>query len=372
MERKDHPFWELVGIRVVFWAATALSLIWVPVASGNLVTGTFAQWDAHWFLRVAEHGYDRQSAAFFPLTPLLVHALAWVVRSPALAGALLSLAAGGAAAWALYELARPLLGRGGARDAVLYLALFPTAYVFTAVYSDALFLALSTASFLAAVRKRAWTAGVLGGLAVAARLVGIALLPALVCLLWPRARREAWRLAPLLALPAAVGAYSLYLHYAVGDWLAWRHAQLGWERETPALGPVGGLWWAVQAAGHGARDLVAQLPDARHFGQPQQVELWNVLSLLLFLAACWLTWVAWRRLGVAYGLYAAATLVVVLAAPSRGFPLVSLPRYVMDCFPLLLALVAVTRRRGRDATLVALAALGGVACVAFAHGVWVA
>ncbi|HEY6054004.1 MAG TPA: hypothetical protein VIU86_08735, partial [Gaiellaceae bacterium] len=86
----------------------------------------------------------------------------------------------------------------------------------------------------------------------------------------------------------------------------------------------------------------------------------------------WLTWVAWRRLGHAFGLYSAATLVVVLAAPSKGFPLVSLPRFLMDDFPVVLALVALTRRRGRDAMLVGLAALTAVAGVAFAHAIWIA
>ena len=87
---------------------------------------------------------------------------------------------------------------------------------------------------------------------------------------------------------------------------------------------------------------------------------------------CWLPWVAWKRLGPAFGLYSAATLVVVLWAPSKGFPLVSLPRFLMDDFPIVLALVAVTRERHRDYVLIALAGLCAIAGVAFAHGVWVA
>ena len=80
----------------------------------------------------------------------------------------------------------------------------------------------------------------------------------------------------------------------------------------------------------------------------------------------------WKRLGPAFGLYSAATLVIVLWAPSKGFPLVSLPRLLMDDFPIVLALVAVTRDRHRDFVLIGLAALCAVAGVAFAHGVWVA
>ena len=73
-----------------------------------------------------------------------------------------------------------------------------------------------------------------------------------------------------------------------------------------------------------------------------------------------------------FGLYSAATLVIVLSSPAAVVPLVSLPRFLMDDFPVVLALVAVTRERHRDYVLIGLAALCGIAGVAFAHGVWVA
>src|SRR5919197_3063216 len=216
-------FWTFVAIRVAFWIAGALALLWAPLAAekapperawgplGDLFFGTFDQWDARWFLQIARHGYDATSASFFPLYPAILHLLG----SSVVWGSLLSLVAAGVAAVVLAEIARPVLGPEGARDAVLVLALFPTAFVFTAVYSDGLFLALSAGSFLAAQRGRPWLAGIAGALAVATRLVGIALLPALVLMLWPRLRR----LAPLVLLPAAVGAFALYLDWKLGD--AW-------------------------------------------------------------------------------------------------------------------------------------------------------
>jgi hypothetical protein len=261
---------------------------------------------------------------------------------------------------------------------VLYLALFPTAFVFTALYSDGLFLALSTASFLAALRGRSWTAGILGCLAVATRLVGIALLPALLYLLWPRGERQRLRPLPLLLLPAALGAYALYLHYAVGDWMAWRNAQVGWQRESAALGPLSGLWMAIQAGGHGGLQILLHLPGALNapegFTSTDRLAFWNAAHLVLLCVAFWLTWVAWKRLGPAFGLYSAATLVVILWAPSRGFPLVSLPRFLMDDFPIVLALAALTLNRpgARTATIVTLSALTAVAGVAFAHAIWIA
>jgi hypothetical protein len=376
----------LAGIRVALWVGAAATLVWAPAPgrrligdaygpASDLLFRTFAQWDARWFLQIAEHGYEEvpQAAAFFPVYPAAAHGLAWLTGSTLVAGVLISLAAGAAAAWALAEIARPLLGDRGARDAVLYLALYPVGFVLTALYSDGLFVALAAGSFLAAMRGRAVAAGVLGGLATGTRLLGLALLPALALLLWRgRDLRSLARLTPLALLPAAVGLYALYLERTLGDAWAFTSAQADWERETPALGPLGGLVDALQAAGRGTQDLL-DLPAAGP-GQVEQVALWNVSHLALLFAAIWLTWVAWRRLGPAFGLYSAATLAIVLSVPARGFPLVSLPRFLLADFPLFLALASLTLERPgpRGATLWSFAALGAICAAAFARGIWIA
>ena len=385
--RGGHPFWTLVWIRVAFWLGTAATLLWAPAAGEaiaptrawdpftDLVFGTFDHWDAEWFLEIARNGYDETSAAFFPLYPALVSLLG----SSLVWGTLLSLVAAGFGAWFVSEIARERLGASGARDTVLVLALFPTAFVFTSVYSDGLFLMLSAASFLAAQRGRPWLAGLAGGLAVATRVMGLALLPALVYLLWPRRRSDAWRLLPLLLLPFALGLYALYLDREVGDAFAFTDAQAsGWERELAFLGPLGGLWMAIEAGGHGALELLRDLPRSGAAGsgysQPLKVSFWNAAHLLLLVPIAWLTWVAWRKLGPALGLYAVATLVVILSVPSEGFPLVSMPRFVLTDFPVLMALAAVIQDRPslRTTVLVGLGAVSAAAGVAFARGVWVA
>lgn len=375
-----RAFWTFVWIRVAFWMAAVATLLWAPPgpsdrpadrawgAVSDLVFGAFDHWDAQWYLHVARDGYNETSAAFWPLYPLLLHLLG----SSIVWGTLLSLVAGGFAAWALGGIARPLLGEDGARDSVLLLALYPTAFVFTALYSDGLFLALSAWSFLFALRGQAWRCGVAGGLAVASRLVGLALLPALVLLLW-RAPRK---LVPLLLLPLAVLLYGWYLHRHLGDFWAFSKAQEtgDWHRKTATLGPLGGLWDAVQAGGHGGLRLLRHLPRGQAFTPADRLAFWNAFHLLLLVPAGWLTWVAWRRLGPAFGLYSLTTLLIVLAAPSQGFPLVSLPRFLMADFPVLLAVAALLRDRPDRRTLVlgVFGALSAVAGIAFAHATWIA
>jgi Mannosyltransferase (PIG-V) len=384
---RSGPFWTLVWIRVAFWLGTAATLLWAPAAADSvsrtrawdpvtdLVFGTFDQWDAEWFLLISRNGYDEVSAAFFPLYPALVSLLG----SSLVWGTLLSLVAAGLGAWCISEIAREKLGAEGARDTVLILALFPTAFVFTAVYSDGLFLLLSAASFLAAERSRPWLAGVAGALAVATRSMGLALLPALAYLLWPRSWRESWRLAPLLLLPAALGAYALYLDREVGDAFAFTNAQSsGWDRELATLGPLGGAWMAFQAGGHGALELLRDLPrtgvDGPGYTQALQVSFWNAVHLLLLVPVVFLTWVAWRRLGRALGLYALTTLIVILSVPSEGFPLVSMPRFLLTDFPVLIAMAAVIQGspRLRTGVLIGLGALSAAAGIAFSREVWIA
>ena len=383
------PFWTLIAIRAAYLALGALSLLWVPLRHGfppfhafdsrsDLVFGTFEQWDAGWYLRIVHHGYDVQaSTAFFPVYPLAVRLLG---SSLALA-ILLSLAAAGVGAVALARIAEPLIGPVGARDTVLYVALYPVSFVFTSAYSEGFFLAFAAGAFLAATRNRPWLAGILGGFAVGTRLAGLALLPPLLYLLWPRARslKKLARPLPLLLLPAALGAYMLYLRHRFGSALAFQDAlDKVWNRHTSTAGPFGGLWHALYSGWQGFSELGQHLPRAlgepAGYAQREVFGTWNAVHLAVLVAALWLTWIVWRRLGPALGLYAISIQVILLSAPVDVVPLASYPRYLLYDFPLFIALAALLRDRprAREATLIAFAALGAVAAVAFSHGIWIA
>src|SRR5690349_6822690 len=100
----DRAFTATVAIRARYWLLAVVALLWAPLrgdvtaasrglgALGDLVFGAFAKWDATWFVHIAQHGYDsKQSTAFFPLYPLVVHALAHVFSSTLVAGTVVSL-----------------------------------------------------------------------------------------------------------------------------------------------------------------------------------------------------------------------------------------------------------------------------------------
>src|SRR5918999_6022941 len=118
-------------------------------ALADPLLATLARWDAAWYLRIAESGYgdSEARAAFFPLYPLAVRALATPFgASPAalLAAAYaVALAAFLGALTLLHRLVSLELGRPLAQPALLLLAVFPAAVFFGAPYSESLFLLLA-------------------------------------------------------------------------------------------------------------------------------------------------------------------------------------------------------------------------------------
>jgi Mannosyltransferase (PIG-V) len=348
------------------------------------ITDVWARWDSVFFLRIAQHGYDKASgaaAAFYPLYPGAVGLLGRAFFGHyLLAGIAISLVASLGAFLLLHRLAEERLGAEGARRAVLYLALAPMALFLQAVYSEALYLLLAVASFVLAERRRWLPAGVVAGLAILTRLAGVALLPALALLAWrsPDRRRA---LASLAAAPALFAAYPLYLWQRLGDPWAFAHAQDQWHRHLSPAGPLGGVWDGLRAGWAGIEQLASgshthaywsavAVADSDPF-HVAAVNLENLVFLTLYLV---LTVLAWRRFGAPYGLFCAVSLAIPLSVPSSRWPLLSIPRFGIVLFPLFLALAAAAGARPRLHTaVVALSALFlGVTTVQWALWQWVA
>jgi Mannosyltransferase (PIG-V) len=347
------------------------------------VTDVWARWDSVWFLRIAEHGYGAAhgvAAAFYPLYPLTLAGLGRILGGHyLLAGILVSLAATLGSFALFHRLAEQRLGSDGARRAVLYLAVFPTALFLQAVYSESLFLVLALGAFLLAERGRWLGAGVTTGLAVLTRVSGVALLPALAIMAWrrpPAERRRAF--ASLCVAPLVFAAYPLYLGLERGDAFAFARSQGFWNRHLSAAGPLGGIWDGSRAAWAGVRQLVsgshthyywAPVRDA----DPMRVAAVNLEAFAFLVLLVALTVIAWRRFGAPYGLFAAVSLAIPLSVPSERWPLLSLPRFGIVLFPCFLALATLGGRpRVHTAILVVSSIMLGVAVTQWALWQWVA
>lgn len=319
----------------------------------NALFGVWARWDAVWFLRIAEHGYHAKAGApaFFPLYPLTMKGLGVVVGGPLVAGVLVSLAASLAAFYLLFRLTAHEAGGIAARRAVLYVAVCPMAVFLAAVYSEALFLALSLAAVWAARRGAVWQAGAWGGLAACTRSAGVLLLVPLA-LLWVE-HRGGWRraLAPgvasLALVPLGTALYAAYLWWSFGDPLEFSSAQDVWLRRFTT--PVNGLWDALSAAVAGVRQLAAggnaPVYWTRSVSEPVRIAAFNLELLAVLVALALGVWLCFRTLPRAYGWYALAAVVLPLASPGRALPLLSLPRFGLVVFPVFMALAVWAGRR---------------------------
>lgn len=304
-----------------------------------------ARWDTVWFVGIADGGYDDTRAAFFPLYPLLAKLAGLPFGSTLLGGLLVSWAAALAGLATVHRLVRIELGDPrAARLATWALALFPGSIFLSAVYSEALFLALAAGALLGA-RTGHWAwAGVLGALAAATRSAGLVLVVPLVLLWWdarPRGQDGGLRGLALGAglVPLGLLAFSAFLAVIGQDPRAPFDAQDVWFREF--AGPFVGAWDGLAAAVDGARQLLSGSRTPVFFeaagGDPFAVaahNLGDVAVLLLFAIPA--TIGALRRLPPAYGAYAIAALALPLSWPVGPQPLMSLPRFVAVLVPLFL------------------------------------
>jgi hypothetical protein len=408
--------------RLLVWAAgvgTVLVFGWGPVrgafnppgvtrgfgALGDLLAAPAARWDASWYLVIAHYGYrpdlgafTASRAAFFPLYPLGLRGLSELGLPPVLAGVVLSVAALALALYGIHRLTTLEFGADGdgarvARLAVLLSAFAPMAFFLSAVYSEALYLALSVGLFWCARQGRWVWVGVLGALAGATRSTGVLLLvPALILYFhgpredrlpdFPPSARSMIRYRPrrevlwLGLVPAGVALYMAHLAQAGGDALLPFRAQQVWSRHF--AGPFLGVWDGARAALQGARQLLSGQSAHVYFpaapGSPTVAAGHNtVLFAFLLLAVPCLVGVL-RRLPLAYGAYVVVALALPLSYPVTSQPLMSLPRFLLVLFPLTMWLAAwlAPRPRLARATL-AVSALAMVCFVGqFATWHWVA
>jgi hypothetical protein len=340
-----------------------------------------ARWDAVWYLRIAESGYagSEARAAFFPLYPLAVRALATPFgASPAALLAAAYMVALGAflgALTLLHRLVELELGRPLARPALLLLAVFPGALYFGAPYSESLFLLLAVGAFYAARTGRFAWAGACAAGAAGTRSAGILLILPLAIVWWGTRERRAPDAAWLLLAPLGLGAFALFLGLTEGDALGFLHAHEAWYRELSV--PLAGAWEGLGAAIDGARQLASGQREVVYFeqaaGDPYRIAAINLMlfgSLVFAVLACA---GVFRRLPPAYGAWVAASLVLLLSLPVKPQPLMSLPRFLAVLFPIFIWLAIWCEERRATERVAAVSALGlGLFTAQFATWHWVA
>jgi hypothetical protein len=375
----------LVLSRLLFMGAGALAAAYLPGAepAGDPLEppgflNYWANWDGAWYSEIATRGYGArapESTAFFPLYPMLVRLGSALPGGPAVWGVLISLLCTALALFFVYRIAENLYGVRAARASTLALAFFPTAFFLNAVYTEALFLALSAGSVWAArVRGNLALAGLFGAGAAATRNLGVLLLVPLL-FEWLRRRQTlgSRRLAGLALVPAGLVAYAVFLRQRFGDPLVFAGQQSAyWEREL--TGPLTTLGRAWHDAGEGMRYFLD--PSTLFLGAPAgpSLEASNTLNLVFLAFFLLLMLAGLAVLPPDLSVYASLIVLLPVMAPAPEFPLMSLPRFVLGAFPVFLVL-GYLLSRNRPALILYLAlgsGLGVALTVLFTTWRWVA
>lgn len=207
----------------------------------------WANFDGIYYLSIAGGGYTRDMAGFFPLYPIAIYIVSQVFEIQTTYGIgqfftaiFLSNFFFFLSIIVLYLLLRLDYSRKISLSSIFFLLIFPTSFYFVSIYTESMFLFLTVLSFYYARKKNWLLAGISGALLSATRIVGIAILPALVVSFWLSNKEKKLSLIkswPLFLIPTGVLGYVLYNAKQWGNPLQFllAHGTLGNSRSTEEI-----------------------------------------------------------------------------------------------------------------------------------------
>ncbi|AFY33328.1 mannosyltransferase family protein [Calothrix sp. PCC 7507] len=306
--------------RIFIW--TTMLLI-APYVSAQL-EGTppsftwevFHAWDSVHYRSIVTSGYEfiddgnQHNLAFFPLFPLSIWVLTRLGLPFEIAGTLVNNIAFFAALWCLYFWVKEHCGISAAQWATTVLAWCPMSLFTGVIYTEGLYLFLSTAALRAFDQKQyGWTA-LWGAMATATRPTGMALILALAIASW-KERRPLVAYVASLTTATGILLFSIYCAIHFGHPLAFIQAQRGWR---PSLG----FDW------QGWLNMLMQIPFGTTNWQFGWVldphggikDPWYPLLFTILVASAYSLWRFHKHLSsakVVYGFYAFVGFLLILA-----------------------------------------------------------
>lgn len=324
-----------------------------------------ANFDGMHYLSIAKGGYGVYQQAFFPLYPKLISFLSGVFLGRDLLAALfINFISLFFACFFFYRLAKLDFSLKVSRRALIFLLIFPTAFYFSAVYTESLFLMLVLGSFYFAKTRKWFLAGILGMLASLTRLPGIFLFPAFLFELFSSGGLSKEKinikvLACLLLIPLGLLVYMNFLSREFGDPLMFFHVQslFGGGRETSRLILLYQVFWRY----------LRMIFTVEVFSLTYFIVWLEFLTGIGFLILTVLVFL--RRLN-SYAIF----MVLAFIAPTLTGTFSSMPRYVLALFPgfLMLSVLAEKYILFGKVYPVLSAILFIICLVLFAQGYWLA
>ncbi|RLC30853.1 hypothetical protein DRH13_03820 [Candidatus Woesebacteria bacterium] len=373
---KSFVCWRIMLFVFLFLAISLVSLQ-EGFLAGNLsgylkhpFLWAWGNFDGEHYLSIAYQGYQSLTYFYFPAYPLTI---AFIAKF--LGGSFTSLVASGllisnisffVALIGLWKLVKLDYKEDIARLAILLLLVFPTSFYFGSIYTESLFLALVVWSFYYA-RKGKWiVAGILGALLTATRVVGLAIVPALLVEAYLQKREN----KKLNLTPVAIGilfsvfgilAYMFYLNRVTGDPLEFFHnVSIFGQQRSSNLILLPQVFY---------RYFFKVLPNISYSYFP--VVFVTYLEIITALVFFGLTIASFIKLRLSYAFYLAVGYII----PTLSGSFSSFHRYVLILFPaFILSAIWLSKRNKWVKAIIFLTLVLGllVATSLFTRGFWVA
>ncbi len=313
-------FGELISITVPIYSKTYMGLI------------PWANTDGLNYIRIAQWGYGHLNEAFFPLYPLILRGIHSIIPlSFETIGVVVSTACFFIGLTVLYGIVAQLSIKK-ARWVVVCILSFPTAFFFTAVYTEALFFLLTVLVLYFSHKKNWLLAGVCVSLASATRMIGICTAIFVLYELWKaKYKLKLFDIVGLLVMPMGLLSYMYYLFIQYGDPLRFVHIQALYEINRS----VGRFIFLPQVVWRYLKILVLAV------GKPTIVAYGvSIVEFVLTMGAFFLLYYGWKKkVKLSYVLYS----LVVLIIPTLTGTFASMPRYILTIIPLSIILTHIPR-----------------------------
>lgn len=345
--------WRLL-LALVSWAAPYI----ITARSSFLSPEPWSNMDGGHYLYIASSGYGLFEQAFFPFYPLLIRGLSFLPVQPAYIGLLISHAAFFIGILLFYDLSQ-LIDRKNALWSILLLLSFPTSFFFAAVYPTSLYFLLSVATLSAIERRKPLLAGLTGLLSSITRVYGAFLVIPLVYGYMKSGVKMSFQyVVSSILIPAGLFIYMVYLYVNYGDALKFIHVlpAYGLQRGAGQIILLPQVFWRY----------IKIFTTAAPVTVEYMIAIFEVVVFIFFLYLLVRAFKA--ALNPSYILYCG----IILILPTLTGSLTSIPRYVLDAFPLFIVMGMAHNTRVKIVT-VGIMSIGLVICAAlFLRGYFVA
>lgn len=341
-------------IIALFWGSRALLLIfallapffinlhvrsWLGLEYGRAspyLLWIWANFDGVNYLKIARDGYSFPYFAYFPLLPFLIFLVQKISTLPHLLAGLV--VTNLALFFSLLVVAKIILldfDKKITFRTLFFLLIFPFSFFYGSVYTESLYLLTATLSFYFARKSRWGLSGIFGFFASLTRLVGMALLPALLLEWWWQNRKKGNNFKNLIKnftnqraffiflVPLGIIVYSLYLQINYGDFLLFQKSMSAWNQANFVF--PGQVLWRY------AKIIILAPKDFVYFVAILEL----ITTFFYFFLAFYIL-----KIRFSYGIF----MLVSLLIPTFTGTFQSMPRYLLHLFPAFLALALLTKR----------------------------